>query len=230
MPRSCLGLADEKGFPHDGTINFIDNQVDMPTGTLRLRGLFPNPDRILSPGMFVRIQVPVGDPQPSLLVSEKALGSDQGKKFLYVVDDKDDGGASRRRDRDPQRRRLRVDSKRPEAGRTGDPRRPAAGAAGEESQRQGRRHGGQEFPRATAEASPVSPGVKPGTVPVIPTGTSGMPPPPRGNLPPPSTAKPAEEPRPGVKSAASVENAGPLGAGCHAGRARSSGIDSFGPS
>ncbi len=84
-----MALADEEGFPHVGTINFIDNQVDMPTGTLRLRGLFLNPDRLLSPGMFVRIQVPLGDPHPSLLVPEQALGKDQGKKYLYVLDDKD---------------------------------------------------------------------------------------------------------------------------------------------
>ena len=88
--KLLLGLADEQGFPHEGTINFIDNQVDVPTGTLRLRGLFPNPNRILSPGLFVRIQVPIGDPHPSLLVSERALGSDQGQKFLYVLNEKDE--------------------------------------------------------------------------------------------------------------------------------------------
>jgi RND family efflux transporter MFP subunit len=80
-----LGLADEKGFPHAGTINFIDNQVDAATGTLRLRGIFPNADQILSPGLFVRIHVPIGEPHRSLLVSERALNSDQGDKFVYVV-------------------------------------------------------------------------------------------------------------------------------------------------
>jgi RND family efflux transporter MFP subunit len=80
-----LGLADEEGFPHEGVVNFVDNRVDLSTGTLRLRGVFPNPKRILSPGMFVRIRVPIGDPHPSLLISEQALGSDQGQKFVYVV-------------------------------------------------------------------------------------------------------------------------------------------------
>ena len=82
-----LALADEEGFPHAGTINFIDNQTDPSTGTLRLRGIFPNADRILSPGLFVRIHVPIGEPHRSLLISERALGSDQGQKYVYVVDD-----------------------------------------------------------------------------------------------------------------------------------------------
>jgi RND family efflux transporter MFP subunit len=86
-----MELADEHGFPHEGTVNFIDNQVDLLTGTLRLRGLFHNPYdsqhrmRILAPGLFARIRVPVGDAHQALLVSERALGSDQGQKFLYVV-------------------------------------------------------------------------------------------------------------------------------------------------
>jgi RND family efflux transporter MFP subunit len=85
-----LGLSDEEGYPHEGTINFIDNQVDAMTGTLRLRGVFPNQKRILSPGMFARIKVPIGDPHRAILVSERALGSDQGQKFLYVVNAKNE--------------------------------------------------------------------------------------------------------------------------------------------
>ena len=85
-----LGLADEEGYPHEGVVNFVDNRVDQATGTLRLRGIFPNPKRILSPGLFVRIRVPIGDPHPSLLISEQALGSDQGQKFVYVVNPKNE--------------------------------------------------------------------------------------------------------------------------------------------
>ena len=85
-----LGLADEEGYPHEGVVNFVDNRVDLMTGTLRLRGLFPNPKRILSPGMFVRIRVPIGDPHSSLLVSEQALGSDQGQKYVYVINNKNE--------------------------------------------------------------------------------------------------------------------------------------------
>lgn len=86
-PEVQLGLTDETDFPHKGTINFEDNQVDQQTGTLRLRGIFPNPDRLLSPGLFVRIRLPIGEPHDSLVVPEEALGTDQGRKFVYVVDD-----------------------------------------------------------------------------------------------------------------------------------------------
>lgn len=85
--KVLLGLVDEQGFPHEGTIDFIENQLDASSGTLRLRGRFPNPKGILSPGMFVRIRVPIGDPHQAILVSERALGADQGEKFIYVVDD-----------------------------------------------------------------------------------------------------------------------------------------------
>ncbi len=83
-----LGLSDEDGYPHEGTINFVDNALDQMTGTLQIRGRFPNPanpNRLLSPGMFARVRVPIGDAHEALLVSERALGSDQGEKFVYVV-------------------------------------------------------------------------------------------------------------------------------------------------
>jgi RND family efflux transporter MFP subunit len=83
-----LGLADEDGFPKQGTINFADNRVDPDTGTWRLRGLFHNADHALSPGLFVRMRAPIGKPYTATLVSEEALGTDQGQKFVYVVDDK----------------------------------------------------------------------------------------------------------------------------------------------
>jgi RND family efflux transporter MFP subunit len=82
-----LGLADEAGYPKQGTINFADNRVDPDTGTWRLRALVANPDRLLSPGLFIRIRLPIGDPYQAMLVAEQALGTDQGQKYLYVVDD-----------------------------------------------------------------------------------------------------------------------------------------------
>jgi len=85
-----LGLADEDGFPHAGTINFVDNRVNPGTGTLRVRGEFPNPDRLLSAGLFARIQLPMGEPHEALLVAEQALGTDQGQKFVYVVNDQNE--------------------------------------------------------------------------------------------------------------------------------------------
>jgi len=96
------GLADEmdeKGnplFPHAGTINFVDNRVDVTSGTLRLRGEFSNPrserrsNRIFSPGMFVRVRLPIGQSRSAVLISERALGTDQGQPFVYVVSDKDE--------------------------------------------------------------------------------------------------------------------------------------------
>jgi RND family efflux transporter MFP subunit len=84
MPLS-LGLSDEDAFPHAGAVNFADNRVDPDTGTWRLRGVFTNPRHVLSPGLFVRIRLPIGDPYPAILISEQALSTDQGQKFIYVV-------------------------------------------------------------------------------------------------------------------------------------------------
>jgi RND family efflux transporter MFP subunit len=109
-----MGLVDEveedgtPRFPHEGTINFVDNRVDPMTGTLRLRGVFPNAKRLLSPGLFARIRVPIGKPHPAILVPEEALGSDQGQSFVYVVTD--DNRARKRYVKvgPPQDGRLRV--------------------------------------------------------------------------------------------------------------------------
>ena len=85
-----VGLSDEEEFPHAGEINFTDNRVDPSTGTLRVRGVLPNPKpRLFSPGMFVRIRLPVGEPHQAILIPEKAVGTDQGNKFLYIVDGED---------------------------------------------------------------------------------------------------------------------------------------------
>jgi RND family efflux transporter MFP subunit len=85
-----LGLANEEGYPHQGTVNFVDNQVNPKTGTLRLRGVFPNQDEALSPGYFARVRVPIGFPHQALLVSDRAIDTDQGQKILYVVNDKNE--------------------------------------------------------------------------------------------------------------------------------------------
>ena len=89
-----LGLANEDGHPHRGTVHFVDNQVNSRTGTLRVRGVFPNKDEALSPGYFARVRVPIGVPHKALLVTERALDTDQGQKVVYVVD-KDNQVASR---------------------------------------------------------------------------------------------------------------------------------------
>jgi RND family efflux transporter MFP subunit len=81
-----IGLANEKGFPHQGIIDFVDNKVDPNTGTIRVRGVFDNSTRFLTPGLFVRVRIPASKPHEALLVAESAIGTDRDKKFLYVVD------------------------------------------------------------------------------------------------------------------------------------------------
>jgi multidrug efflux system membrane fusion protein len=89
-----LGLEGEEGFPHQGNLNFVNNQINPGTSTISVRARFDNPQpsggvRLLSPGMFVRIRLPIGQPHQALLVIDRALGSDQGRKFVYVVDEND---------------------------------------------------------------------------------------------------------------------------------------------
>jgi multidrug efflux system membrane fusion protein len=81
-----VGLADEDGFPHEGKLEFVDNQLDTRTGSVRLRAVFANDDRALAPGLFARVQIGGGDAHPSLLVNDRAVGTDQSHKFVYVVD------------------------------------------------------------------------------------------------------------------------------------------------
>jgi multidrug efflux system membrane fusion protein len=87
-----MGLQGEADFPHrDGRVNFVNNQVNPNTGSISVRGEYPNPKpangiRVLSPGMFVRVRLPIGQPHPAMLVIDRAIGSDQGLKYVYVVD------------------------------------------------------------------------------------------------------------------------------------------------
>jgi RND family efflux transporter MFP subunit len=80
-----IGLADEEGFPHAGTIDFADNKIDRGTGTLRVRGVFENTKEYLTPGLFVRVRLPFGKPHQALLVSERAINRDQRQKYLLTV-------------------------------------------------------------------------------------------------------------------------------------------------
>jgi len=91
MGPVLMGLQGEDGFPHEGKINFVDNQVNPATGSIMVRGVFENPlprggRRLLSPGMFVRIRLPIGQPRSAVLVIDRAVSSDQGLKFVYVLD------------------------------------------------------------------------------------------------------------------------------------------------
>jgi RND family efflux transporter MFP subunit len=80
-----IGLMTETGFPHKGILNFADNKIDHGTGTMQVRGEFQNKTEYLTPGMFVRVRIPFGEPHQALLVDESAIGTDQRIKFLLVV-------------------------------------------------------------------------------------------------------------------------------------------------
>jgi RND family efflux transporter MFP subunit len=81
-----LALANDEGFPHRGWIDFVNNQIDPKTGTLRLRGVFPNKDETLSPGLFARVRVPIGGQHKALLITDRAIDTDQARKIVYVLD------------------------------------------------------------------------------------------------------------------------------------------------
>jgi multidrug efflux system membrane fusion protein len=80
-----VGLANEEGFGHLGTVDFVDNQLDANTGTIRARAVLANPDRKLTPGLFARVQLQGNAEFTALLVDDKAILTDQDRKFVYVV-------------------------------------------------------------------------------------------------------------------------------------------------
>ena len=81
-----LKLLDEKDFVHRGQMEFVDNVIDRSSGTIRGRAAFANPDGVLTPGMFGRIRVPGSPAYDALLLPDTAIGTDQTRKFVYVVD------------------------------------------------------------------------------------------------------------------------------------------------
>ncbi len=82
------GVADEKGFPRRSTIESKDERMDPATGEAHWRAALPNPDGVLMPGMFARVQLSVGSPHKALLIPEQSLRSDQGRRFVFVIDKK----------------------------------------------------------------------------------------------------------------------------------------------
>jgi multidrug efflux system membrane fusion protein len=87
-----MGVAGENGFPHNGSVNFVDNQVNATTGSISVRGVFPNPKpdngtRVLVPGMFARVRFPIGQAHTAILVIDRAIGADQGLKFVFVMNE-----------------------------------------------------------------------------------------------------------------------------------------------
>ncbi|MCS0504162.1 efflux RND transporter periplasmic adaptor subunit [Ancylobacter mangrovi] len=80
-----LELIDEKGFPHEGTLDFVDNRISETTGTIRGRAVFKNPEGTFTPGMFGRVEVPSSAPHEVLTVPDVAIGTEQTRKFVYVM-------------------------------------------------------------------------------------------------------------------------------------------------
>jgi multidrug efflux system membrane fusion protein len=80
-----IGLADEQGYPHEGKLDFIDNRLDAGTGTIRLRAIVPNPDKRLVPGLYARVRLPEQGSIKAVLVDDKAILTDQDRKYVYVL-------------------------------------------------------------------------------------------------------------------------------------------------
>lgn len=83
----ALSLGQDAGFPIAGKIDFVSNQLDPNTGSLRVRAVFPNEDEFIGSGMFGRVRVPIGPPHDALLVLDEAIGTNQGQKYVLVVND-----------------------------------------------------------------------------------------------------------------------------------------------
>jgi membrane fusion protein, multidrug efflux system len=81
-----IKLIDEQNFAHDGRMDFVDNAIDRATGTIRGRAQFANQDGLFTPGMFANIQVPASQPYEALMVPDVAIGSEQARKYVLVVD------------------------------------------------------------------------------------------------------------------------------------------------
>lgn len=84
-----MALASEEGYPHKGVIDFVDNRLDPGTGVIRARAVFPNPGGLMAPGFFARVRIPGSGKYTARLVHDNAIGSDQGKPFVFVLGEAD---------------------------------------------------------------------------------------------------------------------------------------------
>jgi len=80
-----MGLANEDGYPHVGYMDFVDNQLNPQTGTIRGRAIFDNKDRLFTPGLFARLQLVGSGTYRATLMPDQAIGTDQDRKFALVV-------------------------------------------------------------------------------------------------------------------------------------------------
>ena len=85
----ALKLIDESDFDHEGRMDFVDNVIERATGTIRGRAVFANPSEVFTPGMFARVRVPGSPPYEGLLVPDIAVGTEQARRYVVVVDDQD---------------------------------------------------------------------------------------------------------------------------------------------
>lgn len=90
-------LADEQGYPHEGHMDFVDNQLDRSTGTIMGRAILPNENELLTPGLFATVRIPGSAPYDAILVPDSALATDQTTQFVYVVEQGDGGSVVKRR-------------------------------------------------------------------------------------------------------------------------------------
>ena len=84
-PKVRMGLANETGFPHEGVVDFIDNRLNPQTGAIRLRATFDNASGQFTPGLAARLRMEGSSAYSAVLVPDRAIGTDQTKKFVYVV-------------------------------------------------------------------------------------------------------------------------------------------------
>jgi RND family efflux transporter MFP subunit len=81
--------VNQVGWPHQGQIDFVDNQINPATGTIRARAVFPNKDRLMSPGFFAKVRIPGSGEYDGLLIRDAAVGDDQGSSYVWVLDAED---------------------------------------------------------------------------------------------------------------------------------------------
>ncbi|HMK85459.1 MAG TPA: efflux RND transporter periplasmic adaptor subunit [Steroidobacteraceae bacterium] len=80
-----VGLANEEGFPHSGTVDFVDNQLNPQTGTIRARAVLENKDGVLTPGLFARVQLLGRDEYDAILIDDRAVNTDQSQKYVFLL-------------------------------------------------------------------------------------------------------------------------------------------------
>ncbi len=84
-----MALINQEGWPHKGAVDFVDNQLNPATGTIQARAVFPNADRLMSPGFFAKVRIPGSGAYEGLLIRDLAVGDDQGSSYVWVLDAED---------------------------------------------------------------------------------------------------------------------------------------------